>query len=271
MNKLLCAALAIMIALPATLSAKSSTRVLTVKNSVTAVRTSGNVKVEYTTASKVNAVIKADYHEDLDKVKATVSGGVLILTTEGRLRGSVKVKLAAPGVNSFEASGNSEIEIEGNVSGKTVSLVTSGNASVEIDDNVNSTNLKINSSGNSSIEVDGMVVATGADVGTSGNSSAKISVLRADRLKVKTDGNSSFKGSEINVSSVNAESNGNSSLILAGKAATVAYASNGNSVLRAGMLKANGGTAVSNGNSHIYAGVNGLQQTSNGYSRIINK
>lgn len=271
MNKLLTAALAIMIALPASLSAKSFTRVLEVKGNISAINSSGNIEVEYTPAAKVSAVIKVEYKEDIANVTSSLKGGVLSLSTKGKTKGEITVKLSAPGINNLDASGNSTIEVEGSLSGRDVDLRSSGNAGIKIEQNINAPKVTINTGGNSSVKVSGTLLSPSVFVNTDQNSVAKIAVLDTDNLDVKTEGNSSFKSKQIKAGAVKATSTNNSVLTLAGRAGTVSYTSKDNSILKAGSLQANGGMAEADGNSQLYSNINGLQPTSRGNAVLRNK
>lgn len=271
MNKLIIAVIAAALAIPATISAKAYTRVLTVKGNFTALQAQGNLEVEYTTSATTSATIKAEYSEDLDKVKASLRGGILTLTTIGNQRGDIKVKLSAPAINDFRASGNSEIEVESPVSGTSVTLKAEDNASIDIDRNINTSTLTINTSGNSHIKVDGNITSTQVKADTQLNSHIKLGSVNADALQLSTADNSNFRCSDITVSKIVAQSAGNSHMRLGGKAGNVEYNSTGNSHITAGMLKAKSGQARSSDNSHITAAVNNLSHTSTGNSYITNK
>ncbi|MBO5268622.1 MAG: DUF2807 domain-containing protein [Muribaculaceae bacterium] len=270
MNKSVIAAIAIMIALPATLSARSFTRSLTVNGSFSSLKTDGNIEVEYTAAPQFSAVIKAEHKTDLDKVKATLSGGRLTITTTGKTEGDIKVELSSLGVDTFEATGNSGLELEGNVSGKIITLNTGGNASIEAENGLNAATINLTSTGNSHIKVDGSALATQIKANTKLNSHVRISSLEADGVQINTDGNSHFSCQNVNATNLGVETGDNSIVSLRGKAALVDYSSNGNSSIKAGMLKAKGGKASSGGNSHITAAVRGLQQSSTGNSSVSN-
>ena len=271
MNKSIIAVLAIMLAVPASLSAKPFSRSLTVKGSFNSLRSAGNIEVEYTPSNTFAAVIEAEYKEDLDKVKATLSGGTLTITTVGEHHEDIKVKLSAPGISSFEASGNSEIEVEGNISGINVTLKTEGNASIDIDRNVNASKLTLDTSGNSHIDIDGSAASTEIHATTIGNSNIKISDLDANAVIVDSNENSQFSCKAITTRKLSAVGKSNAIRKLGGKASWVEYDASGNSQIKAGTLVADGGKATSAGNSHIRAAVRGLQQSSQGNSSISNK
>lgn len=271
MNKLIIAVLAALLAAPATLSAKSYTRALTIKGDFTTLQSNGNLEVEYTSSANTSATIKAEYPEDLDKVKATLRRGTLTLTTTGTHRGDIKIKLSAPAINDFRAAGNSEIEVKNSISASTVSLKTEGNASIDIESNINTSKLTINTSGNSHIDIDGNATSTQIKADTYLNSHIKISSANTDALDITTAGNSNFKCSGITTRSITAQSSGNSHMRLGGKAGTVEYTTEGNSHITADLLQAKSGRASTSGNSHITAAVHSLSRTSTGNSYIKNK
>lgn len=252
------------------MASPKSTKSVTVKGTFDAITTSGNVEVEYTGASKVSIVVKAA-KEDLDKANFTLKNGTLFISTENELKDEVKVYVKAPRVCKFNASGNSEIDVESNVSGSKLTVNGSGNAHIEFSAGVNIPAVDITASGNSIVKIDEGATCDAVTVTLSGNSCTKIPDLNANKIDINTHGNSiaSFKRGAINT--VTADAQGNSVVKLEGHAGTVSYSASGNSIIKAEDMRANGGSVSASANSIIRSSINVIKILKGDTSNVHNK
>lgn len=203
--------------------AKDVTKSYVVKGSFSSIAAGGNVEVEYTPSAKVSVRASAASKEAIACLKVYVTRGVLHLETEnqgkweGMCNHKVKVVLQAPVMNSYLASGNSEINVHGNVTiGGKLKVNSSGNSEIEFKQAVDCRSVDLETSGNSSVDFDAKVSCREFEAESSGNSRVDIETISCDRMSLEASGNSGIKADCRSVGNVTANASGNSDIKLKG-------------------------------------------------------
>lgn len=225
-----------------------------IKGKITAIEAAGNVKVEYTISNQVSVVASTDA-DFLKYVTVTLRNGKLTInydTKDHRNPPSAEVKVAAPAVGNFTATGNSTLEVESALNLATITAAAGGNSTLEFDENVTANTIKADSWGNSTLKFDDPVKTTTLN-GTAG-------------------GNSTLKIKQLNATTANIEAGGNATANVAGTADSVVLNGQGNATVQTPGLVAKGGSANASGNSTVRCNVARLTtETCSGNATIKNK
>lgn len=256
MKHLILSLLTVFLGLP--VSANTVSKAFTIKGNINTIAASGNVDVEYTPSSTVS--VKAYVTEGyLDKVTVSLKGGTLNIGFNTGNNGSLikkpkaKVVVACPPVASYKATGNSDIEIIGNLSvSAPLKADASGNSDIEFKRDVSGNVVKAATSGNSDISFKRRVSCKNLSAVTSGNSDIEFSDVVADAVSANASGNSDIE-------------------IKRGNAVSVSMKSSGNSSIECDHFVVERGQANAGGNSKIECNVRNLKSSKSGFGQIKNK
>lgn len=229
----------------------------TVNSTFNAVCVNSNIEVDYTPAGKVSITATAE-QQALETLTIYVTEKILHIETNdnnknlGRDKEKIKVKLSAPALRKYIASGNSEIDVKGalSIDGQLI-VNTSGNSEVEFEYKVDCGTIVIGTSGNSKVSFEKNTACTEVQAGTSGNSTLDINGIVCNTLHLGSSGNSNIDVENINAKTVTAGSSGNSEIELAGQADTATLGSSGNSDIDARKLTARNNSTSATGNSSV--------------------
>lgn len=250
-----------------------STEAVSIDSKFTAISAHDNIDVYYTPGKTVKVRIEAPKSVIAD-VKATVVLNTLKIYTEGRaeLKGKEKIKVfvTAPDIDSFMAADNSDIHCEEGLSGNAVAIQAVDNADIRIP-SINVSSLSVTVKDNAEVKVARGIMAEHIAVTTTDNAEFAASDVSANDMALSASDNSEIECKGAGVSTLSVTAADNSEIELDGKSSIVSFTTDGQAVIDAEDLIANGGMAVASGNSTIRSRVSSLQTDVNGdFARIKN-
>lgn len=207
-------------------------RTFKINGNIKALEAAGNVKVVYTVGPKVSVVATTE-QDFMQYVKVSLKNGKLSVgywSDKGNAPDAV-VRITAPALASYEASGNAKLEVKSPVKAGNLKASAENNATLEFDSPVDFKTAAFAATGNSTLEVEEASKGGSLKAESHGNATLKIEGITLDKLTASTEGNSTFK--------------------VEGSANTASFTSAGNSEIKAGSLSAGTGTVDASGNSTI--------------------
>jgi hypothetical protein len=127
----------------------------------------------------------------LQYITTTVSGGALVINTQGHLcvSNSISINVGVGALTSIKASGKDEITAEGTITAEDLLLQCSGAENITI--NLNATNLSTNINGQGTINLTGS--ATSHTINISGNGTLNAFDFAVDNFTTQTSGAGNYQ------------------------------------------------------------------------------
>ncbi len=194
------------------------------------VKGSGNVITEsrdatedfskLTARGSVNIFLKKGDNQKIDieaednimpLVIVEIKNGELIARTEGSMstKKGVNIYITYKDLYSITSSGSTDVKVESNLSGKSISLSSSGSSDLIVD-SIDTDNLEVKSSGSSDIIIK-QVLTNNLLASLSGASDVRITG-KATNLKASTSGSSDLYASDLSATTADLSSSGSSDI-----------------------------------------------------------